>query len=164
MKSQLVNSVVNQLGYTNAALNIKSVKNGYIQEFKVTDSDLLSTCNDISNHGIDGGYGGFVYYSDTVAFYDKNKSLIIELAEETADSIGYSLSDSKTMSILEELENDNDADMKKVRKFLFNNFSSKAVAMVLNFGGWKNVGDLDQLKNLLAWFAGEEVARYLIND
>lgn len=146
MKKSLINAVVKQLGHTSAK-----------------NSELLLTLKDISNHGIDGGYGGFVYYSDTVKFFDANKKDIIALANESADSIGYSLGDESTAKKLRELEKDarSDKEMKQVKDFLFRTFDGDAVAMILNFGGWRNVGSLDQLKNLMAWFAAEECAREL---
>lgn len=149
MKNSLITSVIKQLGYSSKK-----------------DSELLSTLRDISNYGIQGGYGGFVYYSDTVNFYDANKKDIIALANESAECIGYSLGDTATAKKLRELENEarTDKDMKQVKDFLFRTFDGDAVAMILNFGGWKNVGDLDQLKNLMSWFAAEECARELTDN
>lgn len=40
---------------------------------------------DIYNHGIDGGFYGFIYYSDTTAFFKRNRNAILELAKENAD-------------------------------------------------------------------------------
>lgn len=43
---------------------------------------------DISNHGAAGGFGGIIYYAETVAFTKKHKKSIIECAEQLAADIG----------------------------------------------------------------------------
>ena len=45
---------------------------------------------DIANYGASGGYGGFIYYSDTVPFAKRNLKEIIELAEQQAAEFGES--------------------------------------------------------------------------
>lgn len=43
---------------------------------------------DISNHGIDVGFSDWIYYSDTVAFFRKNRALIVDWLSQTADDLG----------------------------------------------------------------------------
>jgi len=43
---------------------------------------------DITRHGIDGGFHGWTWYSDTVKFCRRNKKLILELAENMAQDLG----------------------------------------------------------------------------
>lgn len=43
---------------------------------------------DVSNHGGFVGFHGFIYYSDTCKFYDNNKRLIVEFAEQMAYEFG----------------------------------------------------------------------------
>lgn len=50
-------------------------------------SDIESLI-DVANHGVQGGYGNFCYYSDTVAFYKKYKKDIMSLAVDDATSLG----------------------------------------------------------------------------
>lgn len=52
---------------------------------------MNDTFQDVCNNGADGGYGNFVYYSDTVEFTRKNKKAILEMAEEQAQDFGISL-------------------------------------------------------------------------
>jgi hypothetical protein len=47
-------------------------------------SDYRDQFEDIYNHGVDGGFSGFIYYSDTVAFFKRNKVEIIELVKDYA--------------------------------------------------------------------------------
>lgn len=49
---------------------------------------FLSRANDIANHGISGGFNGFISYHDTEVFYLKNKKLIITWAKDFHDSLG----------------------------------------------------------------------------
>jgi hypothetical protein len=43
---------------------------------------------DVVNHGVDGGFNGFIYYSDTHAFAMRYRKLIVRMLEEQADSLG----------------------------------------------------------------------------
>lgn len=43
---------------------------------------------DIYNYGTHGGYGNFIYYSDTVPFWRQNKQQIVQLLIEEANSLG----------------------------------------------------------------------------
>ena len=43
---------------------------------------------DIANHGADGGFNGFTYYTDTIAFTKRNKVKILELVDQWADDFG----------------------------------------------------------------------------
>lgn len=79
---------------------------------------------DVCEHGAEGGYSGFTYYSDTVKFYNKNEPEIWELLVETAESLG-----------------------------------ENVLTMIAGFSGAKNVANGDTFKNLMSWFALEEVAR-----
>jgi hypothetical protein len=55
-------------------------------------SDIESLV-DVANHGASGGYGQFCYYSDTVAFYKKNKKDILSAAVQDASDVGLSVSE-----------------------------------------------------------------------
>jgi len=50
--------------------------------------DVKQQLKDITNHGISGGFGGFIYYSDTVKFFKNNRAEIIELVREMAQEFG----------------------------------------------------------------------------
>ena len=125
MNKKLVNAVVKQLGYTNQ-----------------NDEELLSTLQDIANHGIDGGYGGFVYHSDTVKFFKANRKEIIELVQDYADDFGQD-----AMSVVAEfrcLNADNECK-NEIRRAIYGQLKSDDV----------------EVPNALAWFAAEEVAHLL---
>ena len=41
--------------------------------------DFKEKAPDVANHGIEGGYRGFIYYAETAAFVKKHKKLIIRI-------------------------------------------------------------------------------------
>ena len=102
-------------------------------------SDWKENFKDISNHGIDGGFNGFIYYTDTVKFYKRNKTEIIELVKEMADEFGQS-------------------PIEFVNGFncLKGNDWEAEIAITL-YG--RISSDNYTVPNALAWFAGEEAAR-----
>lgn len=49
----------------------------------------LAAIRDAGRHGADAGWGGFTYYTDTVAFYDANETLLWEILAGDAEEYGY---------------------------------------------------------------------------
>ena len=106
--------------------------------------ELTGTLEDIVNHGIDGGFGDFIYYSDTVKFFLDNRDEIIDLVKEEASDFGVEPID----------------------------FVSSFV--VLNGNDWTDeigraiYGVIEEddvtIPNALTWFAAEDVARYLTDS
>ncbi len=43
---------------------------------------------DVINNGIDGGFNGFIYYSDTHDFTIKHRKTILSMLEQLADNLG----------------------------------------------------------------------------
>jgi hypothetical protein len=97
---------------------------------------------DIANHGIDGGFSGFIYYSDTEAFAKRNRATIAEMASEQAREFGTGV-------------------IEMIRGFgCFRNDppSDEEIGSALYAG--KDAKDAEHnVLNALAWYAGEEVAR-----
>ena len=71
MNKKLINAVIENLGYDNQ-----------------NDPDCIEDLKNITNHGIDCGYGGFVYYSETTSFFNENRKEIIELVKEMSFELG----------------------------------------------------------------------------
>jgi hypothetical protein len=97
---------------------------------------------DIANHGIDGGFHGFIYYKDTIAFAKRNRAHIAEMAKEQASDFGTSV-------------------VEMIQSFgCFRNGSKPDEASICTaiYGG-RAQEDTDTVLNALAWYAGEEVAR-----
>lgn len=100
---------------------------------------------DINNHGIDGGFSGFIYYSDTVSFFKRNKAEIVELVKEMASEFGISpIEFVKSFNCLGK----NDDWEAEIAECLYGRLSEDNLTV----------------PNALAWFAGEEAAREYMND
>jgi len=92
---------------------------------------------DIANNGIDGGFSGWIYYTETCQFYAKNQSSIIKLVECQSDEYGYQSSQEMVKSFRSSL-----ATLSEIGYTLY---------------GSKRQHDT-QVANALAWYAAEEVA------
>ena len=106
------------------------------------DSDnvesFFSTCKDITGHGAACGFSGFIYYSDTIAFYRKYKTEIKQLVCLLADELGTD-------------------PVRLVQGFncIKDTFSYDEVARAM-YAPFND--ELTQIYNALSWFALEEVA------
>ena len=118
---------------------------GYDYEEDLENEELLSTLNDICTHGASGGFSGFTYYSDTINFYDRNKIQIIKLLESLADDLG---EDPLVM-----VANFNCIKSDKLTTFQV----AEAIYQT-------NAEHETTIKNVLAWFTLEEIARHITNN
>jgi len=121
-------------------INPKLVKS-VIRQFGGWQS-FKDSAPDVSKHGIDGGFGGFIYYTETHKFAMSNRSLIVELLNEMADSLGEDvISMVSNFGVFRNSKMDNE-DRNDLYKFLG--------------GGRPEQGTIT---NVMAWFAAEEVCR-----
>jgi hypothetical protein len=97
---------------------------------------------DIANHGIDGGFHGFIYYSDTQLFARKFRKEIADLAKSQADDFG--------TGIIEMIQG--------FGCFKNSKPTEEEIAKCLWVGVPTEEDDAG-IYNALAWYAGEEVAR-----
>lgn len=114
MSEKLVRSTVRQFGGINV---VKQV------------------CQDVSNHGIDAGFDGFIYYTDTVKFAESNLKDIIIFGRRVASELGTTLRE-----MVEGSKCLNGCDM---------------VSALVD----EDHEDRTQLMNALAWFAGKELCK-----
>lgn len=103
----------------------------------------IDSVQDVNSHGIDGGFSGFVYYTDTVPFAYKHRKAILRLLDEDADNFGQEVVEmvngfgtfrGKGM----------DADEKKDLYRYLSGTKCKEVT----------------IPNLMAWYAAETVCRW----
>ena len=120
-------------------------------DFKVLINAVINnlgkdSIQDVNNHGIDGGYYGFIYYSDTHKFAMKYRKLITKMLEETAEQLGEDVV--KMVSNFGIFRNSpmDQEDKKDLYKYL---------------GGGRP--DQGTITNVMAWFAAEEVCRMFEN-
>jgi hypothetical protein len=101
--------------------------------------EFVTAAPAVTNHGIDGGFGGWIYYADTLKFYNRNRTAIIEMAIDQAEEIGIDM-------------------LEMIQGFgVFRNdpISKRDIAKAL-YG--KN-DDATTVQNVMAWYVAEEVAR-----
>ena len=103
-------------------------------------TDWQASADDIANYGADGGVSGFIYHTDTVAFYEANKGNIHALAREMMDDFGESLFLGEFVSSF----NCVDLEAAQVNWAILEGDSNE---------------DYTTVANALAWFALEEAAR-----
>jgi hypothetical protein len=93
---------------------------------------------DITRNGISGGFHGFIYYSDTIAFAKRNRKAILEMATEQAKEFGFGLVE--MIMNFGCLRNNNPTEYEIVKAL-----AGRATET--------------QVPNALAWYVGEEVSR-----
>jgi len=98
------------------------------------------SASDICNYGASGGFAGFTYYSDTVAFTKRNKKAIFEFCREYSLELGESGSVSAFLKGFNCLKSET---MAEIEDGLYNPKSDNQTTIF----------------NALAWFALEEIAR-----
>lgn len=124
-------AVLDQLG-----IEYTDTENG----LQLNEDDYSRIC-DIAKYGVDGGFSGFIYYSETVKFAKANFGLIKDSLCELYDSIGE--------DIIEGLKN-----WGCLRSY---ELTTWQIAEALYAEGeWET-----QVYNALAWYAAEETARKL---
>ena len=105
---------------------------------------FTESAEDICNHGADSGFGQFVYYVDTCAFYARNRALIVALVESMAEEFGQGSGEMvQGFNCLGK-----DYTMTEIGRTLYGNKSQHQT----------------QVANALAWFALEEVARAYVDS
>lgn len=98
---------------------------------------------DVNNHGISGGFGGFIYYSDTVAFYKRYRKMINKMVFSLADDLG---EDAVNMVASFRCVNDDTETRQDIGRCIYG-------------GNLRGLSDDCHIPNALAWFAAEEICR-----
>jgi len=110
------------------------------------DDQTSQTLSDIAKYGINGGFSGFIYYTDTNAFFAKNKALIVGLLEEQADQLGEDVQEMVfNFNCLKTSDKTEQRELKgEIARAIY---------------GRPGKDDYHNVPNALAGFAEEEVAR-----
>lgn len=104
---------------------------------------------DVARHGASGGFRGFIYYTDTLAFYKAHEADILKMAEEMAFELGEDML--AMISNFGCLSSGQYPNRKP-------DYSQSEIAEALYSGRGEAT---TQVRNAMAWFALEEVAREL---
>ena len=107
---------------------------------------IKTTLQDVANHGADGGYNGFIYYTDTIKFFKNNRAEIVALVKEYADEFGQT--PIEFVASFNCLKTNNRAERAELEDEIGRALYGRLAA------------DDTQVPNALAWFALEEVARH----
>jgi hypothetical protein len=101
------------------------------------------TAPDVSSYGAAGGFSGFTMYTDTEAFFHRNRADIISMSKEMADQLGEGV-------------------LEMVQSFgcLGKDYTLDEIGVTL-YGTKRN--SQTQIANALAWFALEEVCRSYVD-
>lgn len=112
------------------------------EQLNCTDlGEFMNTLQDVLKGGADAGFGGFIYHTETNNFYDENDTEIIKIVEETADNLG-----EEVLTVIAGFNCLNDVTPSEVAKVIYADEELEDEMHV-------------EIKNALAWFALEEVAR-----
>jgi len=103
----------------------------------------MDSVMDVVNHGIDGGFSGFIYYSETHKFAMRHRKDIVSMLEETASQLGEDVvSMVANFGVFSKGSPIDADDRKDLYKYL---------------GGGRS--EQGTITNIMAWFAAEEVCR-----
>jgi hypothetical protein len=106
-------------------------------------AELSGNLADCAQYGADGGFSGFVYYSETIAFFKANRRDIVRNLESMAEELG------------EEV-------FEMVKNFGVFSHSTPPASGEIGKALWdsgKIHEGLTSLYNVFSWFALEEIAR-----
>ena len=131
----------------------KQVITDYPQHKKLINAVLRQlgskeNIEDIYRNGINGGYSGFIYYTETHKFAIKNRKAIIELLEELA----FHLYDNDVVEMV-----------KSFNTFRRNGMDKDELRDLYRYLGGAKV-EQGSITNIMAWFAAEEVARMFCDE
>lgn len=98
--------------------------------------------HDVANQGLHGGFCGFIFYDETVAFTKKHKKLIIENVKQLADDVGENCT--KVIADFNCLKNSGITENDVMSALMSPRSCDEYI--------------VTQVYNALAWYAGETVA------
>jgi hypothetical protein len=108
-----------------------------------TFNELSSQFENVTEHGANVGFCGFIYYYETIAFYKSHRQDIVRHLENTAAELGEDI-----ISMVQNFgifRNSEKPSTSEIGKALWNNGKCNE--------------NLTELYNVFAWYALEEVSR-----
>jgi len=125
-----INNVIKALGYP-------------LNGSGVSFNELSANFESCAEHGADGGFSGFIYYDETIAFFKANREDIVRHMEQTASECGEDI-------------------ISFIQNFGVFRRSDKPATSEVGRALWdrqKTHPDLTSLYNVFAWYSLEEVSR-----
>ncbi len=118
-------------------------------------SEAKENLIDVNNHGADAGFCNFVYYQDTVPFFEKHRKEILSVLEEDADSFreepAQIVFGFNCLRLREADSEEQRAYRSAINRLLYGNRKVD----------WDRPEEV-QIANALAWLALESVAREMV--
>lgn len=108
------------------------------------DDEFQGYMHDVANHGANAGFSGFIYYTDTCAFYQANRNDIIAMARDMMTGL-----DEQSLSTFIARFNCLNVEPYEVEDYLMGEADDNIATMI---------------ENALAWFALEEVAHAVVEN
>lgn len=150
-ESKTMSQKIKMSDFLKAANINPKLASAVIRQFGGWD-DFREKAHDVANYGINGGYCGFIYYTETTAFAKKHKKTIVENIMQFADEFGESFT--KVIADFNCLKNTGIAENNVITALMYPRSCEEDI--------------ITQVYNALAWYAGETVAReyvdYLENE
>ena len=142
MKTQQM-SILEKVIHDNPEM--KKLITGVIDSLGGWNDEMQGKLADIRNHGIGGGFTGFCYYTETVAFFRKYRTDIMNLATRQAEDLnmGYLEMIQGFNCFRTQTDNKPDYTIEEIAEAIFTRKGDKS----------------DYILNGMAWYAGEEVSR-----
>jgi len=106
--------------------------------------EFRDTLRDVLQGGADAGFHGFIYYTETRAFYLEHRALILEQLREDAESMGAE----SVISLVASSNCADDCSEDEIGRALYGSLDESDGARIVS--------------NCLAWYALESVAYYVI--
>lgn len=103
----------------------------------------LESVEDVNRHGIDGGFGGFIYYEETHKFAMRYRKLIKQLLYETAENLGENV-----LTLVKDFV-----------VFRNNKLDREEESDLFSYLG-NGRPEQGRVTNIMTWFAAEEVCRW----
>jgi len=104
-------------------------------------ASFIEKAPDITRHGINGGFSGFIYYSETEPFAKRHRKAISEMASQQANDFGSSVHEM----------------IRGFGCFRGETLTDEEIGSALYAG--RDVDGGANVLNALAWYTGEEVSR-----
>ncbi|MDR0444440.1 MAG: hypothetical protein LBH44_13650, partial [Treponema sp.] len=132
-------------GFSGRTINSVIFALGYHPQIR-TKEDFIGLSSEFENcaeHGANVGFGGFIYYHETIAFFKKHREDIVSHMERTAEELGTDI-------------------ISMVQNFGVFRRGEKPTPSEVGRALWgssRKYDDLTSLYNVFAWYALEEVSR-----
>lgn len=149
-------------------MNLKEAYNEIIESNLNEPEDRETYLQDLTQHGaVSGMVGGLIYYHETTEFFDTHRDEIVAMLDEMKEETGLDeeqLFGDKWESVQNIIDDEYNSQLNLED---FENEESYQIALDEEYSAFvENIDELENIynKNLLSWFAVEELARQELNN